>query len=67
MIKILIADDQQLIRESLQLWLENKEDFYVTGTVSNGLQVLESLKTEVPDIILMDVRMPELDGVQCTK
>ncbi len=67
MIKILIADDQQLIRESLQLWLENKEDFYVTGTVSNGVQVLESLKTEVPDIILMDVRMPELDGVQCTK
>lgn len=67
MIKILIADDQQLIRESLQLWLENKEDFYVTGTVSNGLQVLESLKIEVPDIILMDVRMPELDGVQCTK
>lgn len=67
MIKILIADDQQLIRESLRLWLENKEDFYVTETVSNGLQVLESLKNEVPDIILMDVRMPELDGVQCTK
>jgi DNA-binding NarL/FixJ family response regulator len=67
MIKILIADDQQLIRESLQLWLESKNEFLVTGTADNGLAVLDCIRQSVPDIILMDIRMPKLDGVQCTK
>lgn len=67
MIKVLIADDQQLIRESLQLWLENKEDVVITGAASNGAEVLESIEKEKPDVILMDIRMPKIDGVQCTK
>jgi len=67
MIKVLIADDQQLIRESLKLWLESQSDFTVTGTAGDGLEVLDCIAKAVPDVILMDVRMPKLDGVQCTK
>ena len=66
MIKVLIADDQQLIRESLRLYLENEGEFCVTDIVGNGHEVLESIEKNAPDIILMDIRMPLLDGVECT-
>lgn len=67
MIKVLIADDQQLISQSLKLYLESQEDFSVTGVAGDGLQVLDQIKKNKPEIILMDIRMPKLDGVQCTK
>lgn len=67
MIKIMIADDQQLIRDSLKIILEANKDFSVTDTVANGQEVLESIKKKRPDIILMDVRMPVMDGTVCTK
>lgn len=67
MIKIIIADDQQLIRESLKIVLNANPDFSVIDTVSNGKEVLESIKKQKPDIILMDVRMPVMDGTTCTK
>lgn len=67
MIKILIADDQDLIRESLKIVLDLNKDMDVIGTAENGLKVLELLKKGLPDVILMDVRMPEMDGVLCTK
>lgn len=67
MIKILIADDQELIRESLQIVLNMNKDMEVIGLAENGHKVLELLKKNQPDIILMDIRMPELDGVLCTK
>lgn len=67
MIKILIADDQELIRESLKIVLDMNEDMTVIGLAENGHKVLEFLKTDVPDVVLMDIRMPELDGVLCTK
>ncbi|WP_294755986.1 response regulator transcription factor [uncultured Lactobacillus sp.] len=67
MIKIMIADDQQLIRDSLKIILEANKDFSVTDTVANGQEVLESIRKKKPDIILMDVRMPVMDGTVCTK
>ena len=67
MIKILIADDQELIRQSLQLILNNEADFEVTDAVANGLEVVRSVRKNRPDIILMDIRMPEMDGVVCTQ
>lgn len=67
MIKIMIADDQSLIRESLNIILSVYEEFKICSLVSNGNEVLEQIKTEMPDVILMDVRMPEMDGVTCTK
>lgn len=63
----MIADDQQLIRDSLKIILEANKDFSVTDTVANGQEVLESIKKNKPDIILMDVRMPVMDGTVCTK
>ena len=67
MIKVMIADDQELIRQSLQIVLSTHEDLKVVDVVENGFAVLESIKKERPDVILMDIRMPEMDGVYCTK
>ncbi len=67
MIKVIIADDQELIRQSLQIVLETKEDIEVIGTAKDGREVISLVRKEKPDVILMDVRMPEMDGVQCTK
>lgn len=67
MIKILIADDQELIRQSLSIILGNETDFEVTDTVSNGVEVVRSVRKNKPDVILMDIRMPEMDGVVCTQ
>ena len=67
MIKVMIADDQELIRQSLQIVLSTHEDLKVIDAVENGFAVLESIKKERPDVILMDIRMPEMDGVYCTK
>ncbi len=67
MIKILIADDQQLICDSLKIVIDTQEDFHVIDTVSNGREVLDSIKRRKPDVILMDVRMPCMDGTVCTK
>lgn len=67
MIKVLIADDQELIRQSLQIVLNSKEGIEVTETVANGQEVIQSIRKNTPDVILMDIRMPKMDGVQCTK
>lgn len=67
MIKILIADDQELIRESLKIVLDMNNDMKVVGLAENGQKVLECIEKNLPDVILMDIRMPELDGVLCTK
>ena len=67
MIKILIADDQELIRQSLLIILNSIEDFTVTDTAADGEEVIQSVKKERPDVILMDIRMPRMDGVICTQ
>lgn len=66
-IKIVIADDQELIRDSLRIVLSANEDMKVIGTVANGREVIRFVRSEKPDVILMDVRMPEMDGVSCTQ
>lgn len=67
MIKVLIADDQELIRQSLQIILNSESDFEVTDAVANGHEVIRSIRKERPDVVLMDIRMPEMDGVVCTQ
>ncbi|MDD4370046.1 MAG: response regulator transcription factor [Anaerostipes sp.] len=67
MIKVLIADDQQLIRQSLEIILGTKEDIEVIGTAKDGREVIELIRKQKPDVVLMDIRMPEMDGVQCTQ
>lgn len=67
MIKVLIADDQELIRESLKIVLSVEQDIEVVGTAMNGNEVIKQVGKLRPDVILMDIRMPEMDGVECTK
>ena len=67
MIKILIADDQELIRQSLLIILRTKSGFKVTDAVKNGLEVIQSIRKEKPNVVLMDIRMPKMDGVACTQ
>ena len=67
MIKVMIADDQELIRESLKIVLSTHEDIDVVGTASDGFEVLKCLEKNVVDVILMDIRMPGMDGVMATK
>ncbi len=66
-IKVLIADDQELIRHSLQIVLSEDKDFEITGMAANGREVINQIRKDRPDVVLLDIRMPEMDGVQCTK
>ncbi|MGN0372154.1 MAG: response regulator [Enterocloster sp.] len=66
-IKVMIADDQELIRDSLKIVLSANPDMEVIDTVANGREVIRSVRAAKPDVILMDVRMPEMDGVSCTQ
>lgn len=66
MIRIMIADDQELMRESLQIVLELNEDMHVVAMAQNGEELLELLEKEPVDVILMDVSMPKMDGVEAT-
>ena len=67
MIKVLIADDQELIRQSLQIVLDSKPDIEVSDVAADGQEVIRCIRKQRPDVILMDIRMPKMDGVQCTK
>lgn len=67
MIKVLIADDQELIKDSIKIILEVNPKYSITDTVTNGQEALESIEKNKPDIVLMDIRMPVMDGTVCTK
>ncbi len=67
MIDVIIVDDQVLLRESLTFILSNDEQINVVGSASDGCEVFEILEKTKPDIILMDIQMPNMDGVMATK
>jgi DNA-binding NarL/FixJ family response regulator len=66
-IRILIADDQSLVRAGFRLVLENHDDMEVVGEASNGREAVHSAGRLAPDVVLMDIRMPELDGIGATR
>lgn len=65
--KIIIADDHQIITDGLLSILNQIPETEVVGSVSNGKEVLDLLKKEPADIVIMDINMPEMDGIQATK
>ncbi|MCX7747843.1 MAG: response regulator transcription factor [Clostridia bacterium] len=66
-IKVLIVDDQVILRDGLKTILETEEDIHAVGTAGNGLEALEFLQSTQSDIVLLDIRMPQMNGVECTK
>jgi len=66
-IHILIADDHEMVRYSLEVLLEDYPDLVIVGMVTNGYEALEFVAHTPPDIVLMDINMPELDGLQATQ
>jgi DNA-binding NarL/FixJ family response regulator len=65
-IKVLLADDQALVRSGFRMILEARDDFDVIGEAENGREAVETASRTAPDVVLMDVRMPELDGIEAT-
>lgn len=66
-IKILLADDHQVVLQGLKFFLSTREEFEIIGEASDGKQVVEKARELKPDVILMDLMMPELDGIEATK
>jgi DNA-binding NarL/FixJ family response regulator len=66
-IRVLIADDQSLVRAGFRLVLENHPDIEVVGEASNGREAIHGIGRLQPDVVLMDIRMPELDGIAATR
>jgi DNA-binding NarL/FixJ family response regulator len=66
-IRVLLADDQALVRAGFRALLDAEPDIEVVGEASDGREAIELTRALVPDIVLMDVRMPELDGLAATR
>ena len=67
MIRVLLADDQALVRGGIRLILEAEPDIEVVAEAGDGGEAVAEALRCAPDIVLMDIRMPELDGIEATK
>ena len=66
-IRVIIADDQALVRAGFKMILEAEPEIEVVGEAVDGLQAVELCRRLKPDVVLMDIRMPELDGIEATR
>ncbi len=66
-ISIMIVDDQRLLREGLQTILQSEEDLDIVGLCENGMQAVELASRQQPDVVLMDIKMPVMDGIEAMK
>ncbi|MDI2126634.1 response regulator [Yinghuangia seranimata] len=66
-IRVILVDDQPLLRTGFRMILEAEPDIAVVGEAADGLQAVELVRTLQPDVVLMDIRMPRMDGVEATR
>ncbi len=66
-IRVLVADDQSMVRAGFRMLLSNEPDIEVVGEASNGIEAVEKATRLRPTVVLMDIRMPELDGLEATR
>jgi len=66
-LRVLVVDDQKIVREGLATILDLLDEVAVVGTAANGVEAIELVSRRRPDVVLMDLHMPELDGVGATR
>ncbi len=66
-IKVIIADDSDFVRDGMKIILDVDDDFDVIGCAANGKEAIEIAEKNKPDVFLMDIQMPEMDGIEATK
>ncbi|PEZ08087.1 DNA-binding response regulator [Bacillus sp. AFS018417] len=66
-IKLLLVEDHHIVRRGLVFFLKTKEEFDIIGEVGDGEEALQFIQKERPDVVLMDVSMPKMDGIEATK
>ncbi len=67
MIRVLIVDDQPLVRSGLRMIVATRDDFLVVGEATQGLEAIEMVKQLSPNVVIIDIQMPVLDGVEATR
>jgi len=67
MIRVVVVDDQQLMRTGFEMILSAQDDIEVVGTAADGREGIELVRRSIPDVALMDIRMPEMDGLEATR
>ena len=67
MIRVLVADDQTLVRAGFRVLVESAPDLEVVGEAGDGAEAVELARQELPDVVLMDIRMPRMDGLEATR
>ncbi|SES41953.1 MULTISPECIES: response regulator [Lentzea] len=67
MIRVVVVDDQEMVREGFSALLDAQDDIEVVGAAGNGVQGVALARTVRPDVVLMDIRMPEMDGLTATR
>jgi DNA-binding NarL/FixJ family response regulator len=65
--RVLLVDDQELMRMGFRMVTDTQQDLSIVGEASNGVEAVEATRRLKPDVVLMDVRMPEMDGVEATR
>lgn len=66
-VRVLLADDQELVRAGLEMIIDATDDLQVVGNAEDGSEAVELARRLVPDVVLMDIRMPKLDGIEATR